>query len=130
MLYVAEAVQSVNVIQESDLQLLFLPLAHVFGRVLMVAWLQTRHELAFAEGATTLRENLKEVRPTLLCGVPRVFEKFYSEVVQGVANKGPIAQSFLLRALVFSKKTEKVEANSASQSNLNRLYRRGFRFLR
>ena len=88
MLYVAEAVEKIDVVDETDVQLLFLPLAHVFGRFLMVAWLRTRHLLAFAQSATTLRENLLEVRPTILCGVPRVFEKLYGGVLTSSGGFG------------------------------------------
>lgn len=88
MLYVAEAVEKIDAINDQDVQLLFLPLAHVFGRFLMVSWIHTRHILAFAESATTLRENLLEVRPTIFCGVPRVFEKLYSGVLGASIGKG------------------------------------------
>jgi long-chain acyl-CoA synthetase len=81
MLYVAESVEAIKVLDARDTQLLFLPLAHVFGRMLLVAWLKTRHTLAFAESMSTLRQNLQEVRPTILCGVPRIFEKIYGDLL-------------------------------------------------
>lgn len=64
-----------------DITLSFLPYSHVLGRVEL--WLHTfsGFTLAFAESAERLKSNLKEVRPTLLVGVPRVFEKIYAAVL-------------------------------------------------
>ncbi|NJK31252.1 MAG: long-chain fatty acid--CoA ligase [Deltaproteobacteria bacterium] len=96
MLYEAKVVQEIGVIRQDDIQLLFLPMAHVFAKVLEVGWLATGHVLAFAENMNTIRDNLGEVRPTLMAGVPRVFEKFYGAVVdKGTAAEGAKRKLFL-----------------------------------
>ena len=81
MLYEAEVIHEQDVVRPDDVQLLFLPMAHVFAKLLEVAWFATGHVLAFAESINTLKENLTEVRPTLMAAVPRVFEKFYAAVL-------------------------------------------------
>ena len=89
MLYEAKATAEIDVIRQDDVQLLFLPMAHVFAKVLEAGWLGTGHVLAFAESMATIRLNLAEVRPTLMAGVPRVFEKFYAAVVdKGMSVSG------------------------------------------
>jgi long-chain acyl-CoA synthetase len=74
-------------IHDTDLQFLFLPLAHVLGRELEWVPVVAGCETAFAESLAKIKDNLVEVRPTFMAGVPRIFEKFYSGVVSG-AKKG------------------------------------------
>lgn len=72
-----------------DIFLSFLPLSHVFERMV-------GHFLAFYAGATiayaesveAVPQNLQEVRPTLMASVPRLFEKIYAKVVTAV-EEGP-----------------------------------------
>jgi long-chain acyl-CoA synthetase len=58
--------------------LLFLPLAHVFGKVVQCAALQTRTVLGHSPDAKHLLDDLGTFRPTVLLAVPRVFEKVYN----------------------------------------------------
>jgi long-chain acyl-CoA synthetase len=57
--------------------LLFLPLAHVFGRVVQIGSVLNRHRLGHCGDVRDLPERLRTFRPTYLIGVPRVFEKAY-----------------------------------------------------
>lgn len=70
-----------------DCSLTFLPYSHVLGRVEL--WLHTYigFTLAFAESTDRLRVNLKEIRPTLLVGVPRIFEKIYAGILAHVESR-------------------------------------------
>ncbi len=65
-------------ISESDSTLSFLPYAHVLGRAEL--WLHTYlgFTLNFAESIERLKANLEETKPTVIIGVPRVFEKIYA----------------------------------------------------
>lgn len=102
MLYEARAVRELELISPDDIQLLFLPLAHSFAKVLEVGWLATGHVLAFAESMQTIRDNLGEVRPTLMAGVPRVFEKFYAAVVDKGLSAGGVAGRLFAKTLALS----------------------------
>jgi long-chain acyl-CoA synthetase len=76
-------------ISEGDVHLLFLPLAHSFGRLESFAGVYRGLTTAFAESIDKLRENLPEVRPHFICSVPRVFEKVYAGVLaKGEAEPG------------------------------------------
>ncbi|PRP98084.1 Long-chain-fatty-acid--CoA ligase FadD15 [Enhygromyxa salina] len=109
MLYEAKVVADTDVVRQDDVQLLFLPMAHVFAKVLEVAWLGTGHVLAFAESMNTIKPNLGEVRPTLMAGVPRVFEKFYAAVVdKGTAAEGMKGKLFA-KAMELSVKNGELE---------------------
>src|SRR4029079_7430317 len=58
MLYEAKAIAEIDVIRQDDIQLLFLPMAHVFAKVLEISWLGSGHVLAIAESMNTLKQNL------------------------------------------------------------------------
>ncbi|MAO83429.1 MAG: AMP-dependent synthetase [Myxococcales bacterium] len=83
--YEAESVENVRILSEEDVQLLFLPLAHVFAQVLKAAWIATGHQLALTS-MDTLLDDMVEVRPTLMASVPRLFEKVYTGVVGKVRS--------------------------------------------
>jgi long-chain acyl-CoA synthetase len=107
MMYEAEAIAQIDVVREDDVQLLFLPLAHSFAKVLEMAWLSVRHVMAFAESMQTIKENLAEVRPTLMAGVPRVYEKFHAAIVaKGTAGGGFKASLFGAAATLSQKNGE------------------------
>ena len=75
-------------VAEGDVHLLFLPLAHSFGRLEAFAGIYRGLCTAFAESIDKLAQNLPEVRPHLICSVPRVFEKVYASVMTR-AQAGP-----------------------------------------
>ncbi len=75
-------------VQEGDVHLLFLPLAHSFGRLESFAGVYRGLCTAFAESIDKLGQNLPEVRPHFICSVPRVFEKVYAGVMTR-AEAGP-----------------------------------------
>jgi long-chain acyl-CoA synthetase len=79
----ARASLAVLPITERDLALNFLPLSHVFARtcdhyVMLIAGAQ----VAFAETVDTVAANMMEVRPTVMIGVPRFYEKTYARILE------------------------------------------------
>ena len=62
--------------------LLFLPLAHVFGRVIEVGSVLQRSKLGHTADVRRLPEDLRAFRPTFILAVPRVFEKVYNSARQ------------------------------------------------
>jgi long-chain acyl-CoA synthetase len=82
-------------LREDDLQYLWLTLAHVLGREMLWAPIYAGAPTAFTEGLLKIKDNLAEIRPTLMAGVPRVYEKFYNGVQNGMRQG-----SFIKKALV------------------------------
>jgi long-chain acyl-CoA synthetase len=82
-------------LRPSDLQYLFLPLAHVLGREVEWAPIIVGSEIAFAESLARIKYDLTDVRPTFLAGVPRIFEKLYT-AVQAAAKQGSRAKQALV----------------------------------
>ena len=62
--------------------LLFMPLAHVFARIIEIGCLESGPILGHWEDTATLAEGLREYQPTFLLAVPRVFEKVYNTAQQ------------------------------------------------
>ncbi|WP_432479806.1 AMP-dependent synthetase/ligase [Nocardioides sp. GXQ0305] len=68
--------------------LLFLPLAHVFARVIQVGCVHTRTRLGHSADVTDLAGQLGSFRPTFLLAVPRVFEKVFNTASQRATADG------------------------------------------
>jgi long-chain acyl-CoA synthetase len=84
------SVQKVMDLNENDLCLLFLPLAHIFARIIEWGAIRTGYGIAVAESIDRLLDNLKEVRPTFMPSVPRIYEKVYSTITRQVNEAGGI----------------------------------------
>ncbi len=67
-------------VEESDVLLLYLPLAHNFGRLMLLTGAHLGFTIAFLADPLRVPEALLEVRPTVLPSVPRVYEKIHATV--------------------------------------------------
>ncbi|MEU2422380.1 AMP-dependent synthetase/ligase [Streptomyces sp. NPDC007851] len=81
--YMAKAIAATGLISDEDVQYLWLPLAHVFGKVLTSGQIEVGHVTAVDGRVDKIIENLPVVQPTYMAAVPRIFEKVYN----GVAAK-------------------------------------------
>jgi long-chain acyl-CoA synthetase len=81
---------------DRDTVLSFLPLSHVLERMVTFAYIYKGCTIGYAESVETVAANLLEVRPHIMVGVPRVFEKIYSKVMDNV-----LASSGLKRKIFF-----------------------------
>ncbi|MFF3464967.1 AMP-dependent synthetase/ligase [Streptomyces sp. NPDC002619] len=81
--YMAKAIASTGLLGSEDVQYLWLPLAHVFGKVLISGQIEIGHVTAVDGRVDKIIENLPVVQPTYMAAVPRIFEKVYN----GVAAK-------------------------------------------
>jgi long-chain acyl-CoA synthetase len=64
---------------EADIPLSVLPLSHVFERTGMYLYIFNGMAVHYAESIEKVADNLREVRPTMFVGVPRIFEKVYAK---------------------------------------------------
>ncbi|MEU4962443.1 AMP-dependent synthetase/ligase [Streptomyces rimosus] len=86
--YMARAIQATGLVTEDDVQYLWLPLAHVFGKVLTAGQISVGHVIAVDGRVDKIIENLPVVRPTYMAAVPRIFEKVYNGVVAKAREGG------------------------------------------
>jgi long-chain acyl-CoA synthetase len=82
-------------IGEEDTVLSVLPLSHVYERQAMYMYLHHGMAVYFAESLQTIASNLREVRPTIVVGVPRMFEKIYQRIQQRAAEAGKLTAGLL-----------------------------------
>ncbi len=67
----------------------FLPLNHIFERMISYVYITSGISIYYAESLDTIGDNLKEVRPNLFCTVPRLLEKVYERIMaKGSEQKG------------------------------------------
>lgn len=71
---------------EHDIPLSVLPLSHVFERTGMYLYIFNGMAVHYAESIEKVADNLREVRPTIFVGVPRLFEKVYAKAKLKAAN--------------------------------------------
>ncbi|HEX4726961.1 MAG TPA: long-chain fatty acid--CoA ligase, partial [Jatrophihabitans sp.] len=86
--YEAATVASIGDLSAADLQLLWLPLAHVFGTVLLMLPLQIGFATVLDGRVEAIVDNLLAVRPTFMGAVPRIFEKAQAAVLAAVRQQG------------------------------------------
>jgi long-chain acyl-CoA synthetase len=84
--YEAEAMDLLGVMSPADKQLLFLPLAHVFAKVLQLAFIRLGMPTVVDGDSKTLFDTLRTQSPTWMAGVPRVFEKAHDAILADVAR--------------------------------------------
>jgi long-chain acyl-CoA synthetase len=67
----------------------FLPLNHIFERMVSYIYINSGISIYYAESLETIADNLKEVKPSLFCTVPRLLEKVYEKIMaKGAALTG------------------------------------------
>ncbi|MGH9947853.1 MAG: AMP-dependent synthetase/ligase, partial [Pyrinomonadaceae bacterium] len=96
-----------------DVPLSVLPLSHIFERSAMYLYIYHGMSVHYAESIEKVADNLREVRPTIFVGVPRIFEKVYSKAKLAAAHGGRIKEWIFDWAISvaerFALKTEQSE---------------------
>ena len=111
-------------LSESDVSLSFLPLSHTFERVVSWIYLVSGVHVVFAESFDTVGRDIGLARPTVVTGVPRVYEKLYARIMENGAN-APGMQSTLFRwAVGAGIKKSRATLRGRSAGPLDRLQAR------
>jgi long-chain acyl-CoA synthetase len=79
--YEGEAIDKLGILSMDDVQFLWLPLAHSFGKVLVSAQLRIGFPTAIDGRVDKIVELLPQVKPTFVAAVPRIFEKVHNRVI-------------------------------------------------
>ncbi len=96
--YEGAAIQAQGILDETDLQFLWLPMAHSFGKVLLSTQLACGFATAVDGRVDKIIDNLAVVRPTFMGAAPRIFEKAYSRIVTMQASEGGIKEKLFKQA--------------------------------
>ncbi|GAY08414.1 long-chain fatty acid--CoA ligase [Pseudonocardia sp. N23] len=93
--YQGDALTKLDLVRPDDLQYLWLPLAHSFGKVLLSAQLAIGFASAVDGRVDRIVDNMGVVRPTMMAAAPRIFEKAHARIVTTIAAEGgPRAKLF------------------------------------
>lgn len=91
----------------------FLPLNHIFEKMVTYVYLQAGVSVFYAESMETIGDNLKEVKPIVFTTVPRLLEKVYEKIIaKGLELKG-IKRALFFWALELAKKYDNANPGSA-----------------
>ena len=77
-------------VSDKDVSLSFLPLSHIYERSWVFFCLHRGIEVYFNQDPKKIAEVLKEVKPTVMCTVPRIFEKIYSAIQDKKKEASPV----------------------------------------
>ncbi len=87
----SKAIQDSRFLDHPDIfQFFWLPLAHVFGKMIGTAQLRIGFPTAVDGRVDKIVENLAATRPTFVCAVPRIFEKVHAKVLQNAREGGAV----------------------------------------
>jgi long-chain acyl-CoA synthetase len=92
MMQGAEALE----VHHQDVALSFLPLSHAFERMVCYVYLLQGVTMIFAESIETVGRDVAAVKPTVLTGVPRLYEKMHARITQS-GQSGSAAKSAIFR---------------------------------
>ncbi|MBF6193920.1 long-chain fatty acid--CoA ligase [Nocardia implantans] len=88
--YSAAAIDAVNVLRPDDLNFLWLPLSHAFGKVMLALAPLIGFPTAIDGRVDKIVENLAVLHPTIVAAAPRIFEKAHARIESAMAEEGGI----------------------------------------
>ena len=97
--------------KRNDSALSFLPVCHIFERMILYLYQYCGIEIYFAEGLDKISDNLKEVKPNIMTVVPRLLEKVYEAIITKGSNLTGIKKSLFFWAVEVGLKYEPYGAN-------------------
>jgi long-chain acyl-CoA synthetase len=112
--YTGAAIADMDLLGEDDLQLLWLPLAHAFGKVLISTQLACGFASAIDARVDKIVENTGVVKPTFMGAAPRIFEKAYSRIITTQQNQGGLKAQLFNTAFAVGRKVADRRRNGKS----------------
>ncbi|WP_107765410.1 AMP-dependent synthetase/ligase [Nocardioides terrigena] len=112
--YEGESIRVQNILDESDLQFLWLPMAHSFGKVLLSAQLACGFASAVDGRVEKIVDNCATVKPTFMGAAPRIFEKAYGRIQTMQAAEGGAKEKIFNKAFEVGLKVEALKREGKS----------------
>ena len=116
--YEGTGIEELGLLKIEDVQYLWLPLAHSFGKVLEAAQLKIGFSTAVDGRIDKLVDNLAVVKPTFVAAVPRIFEKVYNKVVAGAKDGGGAKYGIFKWAVEVGKEASKLKQQGKQPGGL------------
>lgn len=110
-----KAIVPIVPIHSQNRVLSYLPLCHIYERMMNYAWQFLGIPIYYAESLPTIADNMREIKPTIFTTVPRLLEKFYDKIIAtGRKQKGIKKRIFFWADAI---------ATSFELENVSKLYR-------
>ncbi|WP_134766186.1 AMP-dependent synthetase/ligase [Nocardioides sp. 1609] len=112
--YEGAAIEAQKILDETDLQFLWLPMAHSFGKVLLSAQLACGFATAIDGRVDKIVDNLAVVRPTFMGAAPRIFEKAHARIVTMQAAEGGAKEKIFKKAFAVGLEVDRRKREGTS----------------
>ncbi|GAA2257976.1 MULTISPECIES: AMP-dependent synthetase/ligase [Kitasatospora] len=112
--YEGVAQQQSGLLRSDDVQFMWLPLSHVFGKTLISGQIATGHVMAVDGRVDRIIHNLPVIRPTLMASAPRIFEKVYN----GIAGKARAEGGAKYKIFLWAAKVARDYARTAQANRI------------
>ncbi|NLJ53913.1 MAG: long-chain fatty acid--CoA ligase [Intrasporangiaceae bacterium] len=112
--YEGTAVAAQNILSEDDLQFLWLPMAHSFGKVLTSTQMAVGFATAIDGRVERIVDNLGIVKPTFMGAAPRIFEKAYGRIITMQAAEGGAKEKIFHKAFDVGRKVAALKREGKS----------------
>src|SRR4051794_33270258 len=112
--YEGAAIQAQQILTEDDVQFLWLPMAHSFGKVLLSTQLACGFATAVDGRVDKIIDNLAVVKPTFMGAAPRIFEKAHARIVTMQASEGGAKEKIFNTAFAVGLKVDRLQREGKS----------------
>lgn len=112
--YEGAAIEVQDILHEDDLQFLWLPMAHSFGKVLLSTQLACGFATAIDGRVEKIVENLGVVKPTFMGAAPRIFEKAHGRIITMQQTEGGLKEKIFNQAFKVGLQVEGMRRDGKS----------------
>jgi long-chain acyl-CoA synthetase len=112
--YEGAAIEAQNILSVDDLQFLWLPMAHSFGKVLLSTQLAIGFPTAVDGRVDKIVDNLGIVKPTFMGAAPRIFEKAHDRIVLMQKAEGGLKEKLFNRAFEVGVQVDRLKREGKS----------------
>jgi long-chain acyl-CoA synthetase len=110
---VLDAMPAFTFAENGERALSFLPLNHIFERMITYIYIRGGLSIWYAESMETIGDNLREVKPMVFSTVPRLLEKVYERIMGKALELKGIKRALFFWALELGKRYDNVNTGSA-----------------
>ena len=104
MIAVMRSLSLTSPILETDVHICYLPLAHIFEKIVFANIMLNGAAAGFFRGDTALLiEDIGVLKPTVFVSVPRLFNRIYDKIIQGALNSGSAVKAALFTKALDAK---------------------------
>jgi len=107
-----------GILAPDDLEYLWLPLSHSFGKTLICGIVHVGLPTYVDGRIDKIVENLSVVRPTLMCGAPRIFEKVYNRIITTAKDAGGVKWRIFQWAFAVGRQVSELRQQGKQPSGL------------